>query len=306
MAFLRSPAALAAVLACLGPAGCGDGSGAPHSSTGTGGAISARSANGDVALVLATTRSREQQLLAQIYGQALRAAGFRVELARVLAAGGSAIEALERGRVGAYPRLARVPAAEQRTLEEAGVAVLPSGPPLRSNGMALVGSTARRLKVEEISGLQDHAQKMTLAVPRGCQREPDCLPALKHAYGLDFRRVEREPPGLVHEALRTGRAQVALVTSTDPHIRRGGETLLADDRRAFPAAGPVVLVRRALARRGGRSLRETLDRADGGLTVAVMQELNARVAFDREPLERVAADYLRSTGLVPKAGTGPG
>jgi osmoprotectant transport system substrate-binding protein len=105
-------------------------------------------------------------------------------------------------------------------------------------------------------------------------------------------------PELVHEALRTGRAQVSLVTTTDPHIRRSGEALLADDRRALTAAGPIVLVRKALGRRGGQALRSAVDKADKGLTVEVVQELNARVEFDGEPPVRVARDYLRATGLL--------
>jgi osmoprotectant transport system substrate-binding protein len=135
-------------------------------------------------------------------------------------------------------------------------------------------------------------------VPRGCERQPDCLPALKRAYDLKFRSVRRVQPGLVHEALRNGRAQVSLVSTTDPHIHRSGETLLFDDRRAFAAAGPVVLGRKLLARRGGRALRAALDKADSGLTLDVMEELNARVDFDEEPVARVAHDYLHATGLL--------
>jgi glycine betaine/choline ABC-type transport system substrate-binding protein len=64
------------------------------------------------------------------------------------------------------------------------------------------------------------------------------------------------------------------------------------------AAGPVVLVRKLLERRGGQALRAALDKADAGLTLDVMEELNARVDFDEEPTARVAHDYLRATGLL--------
>jgi glycine betaine/choline ABC-type transport system substrate-binding protein len=60
----------------------------------------------------------------------------------------------------------------------------------------------------------------------------------------------------------------------------------------------VVLVRKALQRRGGQALRHAVDEADRGLTVEMMEELNARVDFDEEPAARVARDYLRATGLL--------
>jgi osmoprotectant transport system substrate-binding protein len=110
--------------------------------------------------------------------------------------------------------------------------------------------------------------------------------------------VHRVRHDLVHEALRTGRYQVSIVSTTDPHVRRSGEALLVDDRRAFPAAGPVVLVRKALQRRGGQALRHAVDEADSGLTVEMMEELNARVEFDEDSPVRVARDYLRATGLL--------
>lgn len=296
MAFLRPLAAPAALFACLALASCGGGDDSGASSGGA--PISPGPGNRKVTVTMAYTRSPEQQLLAQVYAQTLRAAGFRVRLARDVGAGGPAVAALEQGRFNAYARFARVLAPEQRHLSARGVVALPPGPPVRANGLATLARTARKYKLKEISALRDRAPDWTLAVPRSCERARDCLPALKRAYGLDFRRVRRVRPELVHEALRTGRAQVSLVTTTDPHIRRSGEVLLADDRRAFPAAGPVVLVRKALERRGGQALLSAVDKADSGLTEEVVQELNARVEFDDEPPVRVARDYLRATGLL--------
>jgi osmoprotectant transport system substrate-binding protein len=293
----RPLAAPAALLACLALASCGGGGDGGASPT-AGAPIAPGAANRKVTVTMASTRSPEQQLLAQIYAQALRRAGFRVRFVKGLAAGGPAVAALEEGRFNAYARFASVLAPEQRHLAARGVAVLPPGPPLRSNGLATLARTARKYKLEDISALRERARDWTLAVPRGCQSARDCLPALKRAYRLNFRHVRLVRPDLVHEALRTGRSAVSLVATTDPHIRRSGEALLADDRRAFPAAGPVVLVRKALERRGGNALRAAVDKADSALTVEVVEELNARVEFDDEPITRVARDYLRGAGLL--------
>jgi osmoprotectant transport system substrate-binding protein len=290
--------AIAALAACLAFASCGGGGDGGNASAGREAPISRGEDAGSVTVAMAYTPSSEQRLLTQVYAQALKAAGFRIRLVRGLDAGAPALAALQRGRVGAYARFARIAPAEQRRLQKTGIAVLPPGPPLRSSALAVPARTARRFHLSEISGLRGRADRMTLAVPRGCERERACLPALKRAYGLDFKRVKRVRPELVHEALRTNRSQVSLVSTTDPHVRRSGEALLEDDRRAFPAAGPVVLAGRSLERRGGRLLRDTVDRADGGLTVDAFEELNARVEFDGQPPARVARQYLKATELL--------
>src|SRR4051794_36895818 len=102
MASTRLPAALAAMLACAALPSCGGGE--DGGATQSGAPISPDDSAGPVTVVMAYTRSPEQQLLAQIYAQSLEAAGFRVRLARGLGAGGPAVAALVRRRVAAYPR----------------------------------------------------------------------------------------------------------------------------------------------------------------------------------------------------------
>lgn len=296
---MPSPRPLAApgvVLACLALGSCSVGGGS--SASGGGAAITPASGAGRVAIAMAYTRSSEQRILAQIYAQALIRTGFRMRLVRGIGAGSPGVAAIEGGRVNAYPRFGRVLAAERAHLGAHGVTGLPAGRPVRAFALVVLARTARRLHLSRISDLGRRAGRLALAVPRACQRDPTCLPALRKTYGLRLRRVRAVPPDLMHEALRTGRYQVSLVSTTDPHIRRSGEVLLVDDRRAFPAAPPVVLVRKALLKRAGGALGKAVDRADSGLTLEVMEELNARVQFDEESPARAARDYLRATGVL--------
>jgi glycine betaine/choline ABC-type transport system substrate-binding protein len=296
MPSLRPLAAPAAVLACLALGSCG--SGGDSSASGGGAPIERGPGSGRSVVEMAYTPSSEQRVLAQVYAQALKHAGFRVRLAKGVGAGGPGVVALEHGRVNAYPRFARVLGPERRQLDAQGVTVLPPGRPVRAFGLAVLARTARHFHLDRISDVRDHASSLALAVPRDCQRDPACLPALRRAYGLRFRRARAVRPDLMHEALRTGRYQVSLVATTDPHVRRSGETLLMDDRHAFPAAPPVMLVRKPLARRGGATLSDAVDKAGSGLTVEVMEELNARVDFDEESPGRAARDYLKAAGLL--------
>src|SRR3954469_6881812 len=97
----RPLAAPVAVLACLSLGSCGGGG--DSSASGPGAPIEPGERSGTVTVAMAYTRSSEQRVLAQIYAQALKAAGFRVHLVRGVRAGGPGVAAVERGRVNAYP-----------------------------------------------------------------------------------------------------------------------------------------------------------------------------------------------------------
>jgi glycine betaine/choline ABC-type transport system substrate-binding protein len=102
----------------------------------------------------------------------------------------------------------------------------------------------------------------------------------------------------VHEALRTGKALAIVVSTDDPHITRGGERLLADDRHAFPLSPAAVVVANRTARSGGGRLRGAIERAGSALTLPVLEELNARVQFDELSPAGAAAEYLRGARIV--------
>jgi glycine betaine/choline ABC-type transport system substrate-binding protein len=139
-----------------------------------------------------------------------------------------------------------------------------------------------------------------VSVPRGCARRRECLPALERAYGARFRRVIRVRQDVRQEPLRHRRARAGVVHSTDPQLVRNGLTLLADDRRAFPHAGWVLLVRKD-ALGGGEAperVAAVANHAVRDLSAEVMQELVARVALDQRQASAVARQYLTRSELV--------
>src|SRR4051794_639915 len=151
----RPLAAPCAVLACLALASCGGGgpSGAPAGRT----PISQKGVNSRIAVVMASTRSPEQRLLAQIYVQAIEAAGFRVRLAGGLTAGASTVAALEQGQVNAYAPFARVQAHQRAALRRRGATAPAPGSPVHEDGLALLAGTGPRLHVTKLSALGPRA-----------------------------------------------------------------------------------------------------------------------------------------------------
>jgi osmoprotectant transport system substrate-binding protein len=315
MAVQRPLGALASVLASTVLVACGGGgSGTPTGPRSTPIAHSGRNASTEV--VVGATGSPEQRVLAQVDAEGLRAAGFKARVQGGFGGAADALDAVGTASIDVYPDyadalLAAVGAPpgprdalgrlRARLANRDGEAI-PGASFTRGRGVVVAARTARRLHLHRISDLRSKARHLRLAGPRGCQRSPDCLPALRRAYGLRFRRFIAVRRDVVHEPIRTGLAAAAIVPTTDPRIGRGREVLLVDDRHAFPGSPVVVVVRREVARQGGAALGNAIERAGSALSVPLMQELAARVEFDQRPSAGVARRYLRASGLLRQGG----
>jgi glycine betaine/choline ABC-type transport system substrate-binding protein len=103
---------------------------------------------------------------------------------------------------------------------------------------------------------------------------------------------------LRHEVLQKGQADLSIVFTTDPQIKRNNEVLLEDDKGMFPPYNSTFVVRKETADKAGEDLGKTVEQVQKGLTDEVMQELNARVDLDKKTPKQVATEYLRESGLV--------
>ena len=99
-------------------------------------------------------------------------------------------------------------------------------------------------------------------------------------------------------AERTNGTNVAMVYGTDGAVRAAKLVVLDDDRHDQPVYAPVPIVREAvlLAHPKIATLVQPLM---ASLTLARLQEINARVQIDGESPLVVATDYLRAAHLLP-------
>jgi osmoprotectant transport system substrate-binding protein len=317
----RLIAALVAVLAlAMLLAGCGGGDrgagGEP--SDGGSGAIKHNSDNARTSLTIGSKNFTEQQVLGQIYAQGLRAAGYTVKTALNLGDENIAHAAIKRGAIDAYPeytgtallsffgkKASQLPRDPEQAYEEARQAfaaenLVALSPTLftSSNEVAVTNATADRLGLSTISDLTGKARDLTLYGSPECKRRLDCLAGLEQVYGLHFKRFVPVPIARRHAVLTSGRADVSIVFTTDPQIKRNGEVLLEDDKGMFPPQNSTLVVRKDIADTAGPDLARSVELINGQLTDETMQELNARVDLDHEDPAKVARDYLRQAGLV--------
>jgi len=159
------------------------------------------------AIVVASFNFPESELLAAIYGLAIRHAGIPVQFELDLGPRELVQPALEQGLVDMVPEYlgtaltslgadrgvpmadpAPVRAALARALARWHIQVMTPTAAQDQNGIVVTGATARRLGLRAVSDLRRVAGRLTLGGSPECPDRPYCLPGLRTAYGLAFAR----------------------------------------------------------------------------------------------------------------------
>jgi osmoprotectant transport system substrate-binding protein len=265
-------------------------------------------------VVVASFNFPESEILAELYGQALRESGYPVEVVARLGAREVVEPALEQGKVDLVPEYLGTaltfiddgglpPSGDPETTHTRllrafatrGVSVAAFAPAEDRNGFVVTGDLARRRGLERISDLAPLAGRLTFGGPPECPDRPLCLKGLRDRYGLRFARFEAMPSRRVTaDALETGEIDVGMIETTDTSLIGQDLVQLQDDRGLQPAENVVPVVRRQVVDRYGPGLVRLLDAVSAQLTTAELRGLNRQVAVSDLPASGVAAGWLRS------------
>jgi osmoprotectant transport system substrate-binding protein len=320
------PAFVAVLALALGIAACGgsDNGGSSTSSSApaasaSSAAIKKNDANATTTLTVGSKNFTEQKVLGEVYAQAFQAAGYTVKTALNLGDEKTALKALKAGQISGYPEYTGtallsfldVPAAKLPTdptaaydqvkagMAKQGIEAFPPTPFTSSNEVGLLKPEAEKLGVTKISDLKSKASQLTLYGSPECRTRRDCLLGLEQVYGLKFKKFVPVNIDQRHEVLTSHQADVSIVFTTDPQIKRNNEVLLEDDKGMFPPYNSTFLMKQSVASAAGPDLAKTIDLVNKNLTADVMQELNARVDLDKDTPEQAAQAYLKQFKLIP-------
>jgi osmoprotectant transport system substrate-binding protein len=280
--------------------------------------IKKNTANAKVSLKIGSKNFTEQKILGEIYAQGLAAAGYKTSTDLNLGDQDTALKALKGGQISAYPEYTgtallsffgkkadELPKDPQKAYQEAkqgfakqGLTAFPPTPFTSSNEVAVTRETAKKDSLTNISDLSKVAGQLTLYGSPECRQRLDCLLGLQQVYGLKFKKFVPVDVAQRHEVLTSGRADVSIVFTTDPQIKREHEVLLKDDKGMFPPYNSTLVMKDSTAQKAGPDLMKTVEMINKDLTAPNMQELNARVDLDKQEPAEVAKAYLSETGLV--------
>jgi osmoprotectant transport system substrate-binding protein len=273
----------------------------------------------DGALTIASFDFPESAVIAELYGQALADAGYRVEVLHEVGPRELLAPALERGLVEFVPEylgtalgfFTRRPDAATADVNETyralaselegrGIVALEPAPAQDANGFAVTLETADRYGLETISDLVPVAGELVFGGPPECPERPLCLQGLQEVYGLSFESfssLDASGP-VTAAALRAGEVDVALLFTTSGYLGGGDLVLLRDDRELQPAENVVPVVRADLLRRLGEGFRDVVESVSRRLTTEDLVELNRLVTLEGGERGAVAGDWLAAHGIV--------
>ncbi len=308
----RSLATMVAVVGLLAVAACGSDSGGSPLGGSTGGAATGDTAPSDT-IVVGSANFPENVLLMNIYAEALKAKGVKVETKPNIGSRETYIPGLKDGSIDLIPEYSGVLlqyfdkgatavssddvyAALQKALPP-NLIVLDKSSAEDKDAVVVTKETADKYGLSSIADLKPVANKLKLGGPPEWKTRETGVPGLKKKYGLTFKEfVSLDTAGpLTIQALKSGRVDAADVFTTDPSIAENGWVILKDPKNLFAAQNVVPLINKAKA---GDTVKATLNQVSKKLDTAQLGDLVKKVVTDKDNPNKVAKDWLSSNGLI--------
>jgi osmoprotectant transport system substrate-binding protein len=283
-------------------------------------AITSNPENANVSLTIGSKNFPEQEILGEIYTQALAAAGYKAKSDLSLGSETVALKTLKQGQISGYPEYAstaltsffglepeEVPSDATEAWEKAnaefekeGLTAFEPTPFASANAVGLLKSTAEKYNLKTVSDLEGVSEKLSLYGSPECRQRIDCLAGLEKLYGLKFKEFKPVDISLRYKVLEQGQADLSILFTTDPQLAAESEkfVILEDDKHVFPAGNIIFVTSKKVAEEAGPDYEKTILNVQKGLTLEVMQELDARVELEKETPKQVATQYLQESGYV--------
>jgi osmoprotectant transport system substrate-binding protein len=276
--------------------------------------------NEKVSLTIGSKNFPEQEILGEIYTQGLQAAGYNAKSDLSLGSETVALKTLKAGKVSGYPEYAstaltaffglepeEVPSDATEAWEKAnaefekeGLEAFKPTPFASANAVGLLKTTAEKYHLKTISDLEGVSEKLSLYGSPECEERIDCLAGLEKLYGLKFKEFKPVDIELRYSVLEKGQADLSILFTTDPELASKKEefVILEDDKHVFPAGNVIFVTQKKVSEEAGPDYQKTIENVQSGLTLKVMQELDARVELEKESPAEAAAAYLESAGYI--------
>ena len=296
------------VLAACGSSGGGSGSGSSSSSSNP---LAPTAAKGSV--VVGSANFPEDELLAEIYVQALKAKGVKVTPKFNIGAREVYYPQIEKGSISILPEYngallttsvdKNSTAATTSEVNAALKAKLPSTLEILNSSTAqdkdsvtVTQATAKKYNLKSIADLKPVAKKLVIGGPPEFKTRAQGLVGLKKNYGLTFKSfVPLDESGpLTLAALKDGKVQAADVFTTTPQIITDKLVALADPKFNFAAQNVTPLVYKKAAT---PTVVATLNKVSAALTTNALLQMDKAIILDHADYSTVAAAFLSTVGM---------
>ena len=267
---------------------------------------------------IGATNFEEQEIVANLYGDVLVHAGYKVKVESALGTRAVVVPAIEHAQIDLEPdyaasllgylhggkpqpagtQISTAIAADKTALSSFGVTVLPASKALDTNVFAVTKATATKDHLTTISSLKPYASKLILGGPPECPTFAGCEAGLKSVYGLTFASFKSldEAGPLSVAALKNNEVQVVELFSSDGNVVSNNFVALTDDKHLEGADYIVPVIRKSV---DSAAVASALNGLDQKLTTDAISTLNLDVTAQHEQPAAVARTWLISVGLIP-------
>ena len=296
----RTIAAATAVLASLTLASCG-----------TVESLEGRASMDASTIVVGSQDYYSNQIIAEVYAQALEGAGFRVDRQLRIGQREVYMPEIEAGAIDVFPEYTgnllqyldqNASAHTSQEVYDALATALPMGlraldqsPATDQDSYVVTSTFAAEHSVTSIGDLAG-AGPLVLGGNSELETRPYGPMGLAQTYGVsvDFTPIEDSGGPLTIKALKDGDIQLANIYSSDPALAEGTLTVLEDPDGLFLASHVVPLA----SSRVGEDAAAVINRVSGALTSADLVEMNRASTKDQKSASQIAREWLASEGLL--------
>ncbi|MDF2807407.1 MAG: glycine/betaine transporter [Cellulosimicrobium sp.] len=302
----RRTAALvaAAATAVLTLTACGGGSDPLDADTGS---SDGGSGSSDT-IVIGSQAYDSNEIIAEIYAQALEAEGFTVERNFSIGQRDAYMPALEDGEIQLFPEYtgnllqffdpettATSPEDVYAALQDAlpdGLTVLDQSSATDQDSYNVTEAFATEHDLTSLADLAGLDVPLTLGGPAELEQRPYGPQGLKDVYGVDVSFVATGDTTV--QDLVAGTVNIANVFSADPSIQTENLVTLEDPESLFLASNVVPLVNADLA----DEIADVINPVSAALTPEGLIALNVESRVDQRSPEDIASDWLSENGLA--------
>jgi osmoprotectant transport system substrate-binding protein len=272
-------------------------------------------ASGDT-VVVGSNNFPESTLLADIYGEALKAKGIKVTYKPNIGSRETTYGLIKNGSLSVLPEyngalLAYLdPKATPKTAEATTAAIeakldskltlLEPSAAQDKDSATVNAATAKKYGLtgkSSIADLKDLAKDLVIGASPEFQTRQQGLVGLKSVYGLQFKSFRALDAGgpLTQAALKKNAVQVADIFTTDPIISKEKFVVLQDPKNLFGFENVQPLVyKSALPKKGV----DVLNAVSAKLDTATLLDLDTQVQAQNKDSLDVAKAWLKSAGLA--------
>ena len=277
--------------------------------------LSAGGASGDT-VVVGSNNFAESILVADIYGEALKAKGIKVSYKPNIGSRETTYGLLKNGSITVLPEYngsllayldpkaaqkstAAVNSAAQAKLDSR-LTLLKSSAAEDKDSVTVNQETAKKYGLTEqstLADLKDVAPQLVLGGSPEFQTRQQGLLGLESVYGLKFKSFKALDAGgpLTRAALKDNTVQAADIFTTDPTITKEKFVVLRDPENLFGFANVTPLVyKKGLSQKGV----DALDAVSARLDTKTLLDLDSQVQLKKKDPLDVARAWLKSAGLA--------